>query len=389
MTSLPQVSISFSNGNLPVATVGNENKVGLVVHAATPGGWAFGTNQLITGLDDLPANLDPEIQNLIKAFYQEMAFAKQELWVRTVANTTLHDDMVTVHAAALLQASGYSIRTIAVLTAPDAAYAPTIVDGMDGKVYDAAVAAQILGETLTVSKHAPLLTLLNAFNFNSNANDIRDFSQVATTFNRVGIVVDDDLNLTMCALARIATTTVQRNIGRVASGPIVAGGSIVGVPVEEYEGLDELHKRRYITARKHDQKAGYYFSDDNLCTANTDDYRSIANRRTIDKAYGIAYLNMVERLLEDVPINSDGTIQASLVKSWQQSVVNDIATKMAGEISGAPDVPGDVGVSFFIATNQNVVANPNIACRLRVRPVIHARYIDIDLGFALNLTQTP
>jgi Protein of unknown function (DUF2586) len=383
--ALPRVSISFSNGNLPQPQPNTENKVGLVVHA-TPGGWTLGSNQLITSVKNIPAALDTNVADIIKNFYQE-AGEGTELWVRTVLNTVLYEDM-PAEAEALANATGYSIRTVLILTIPDAAYSPTITDGMDEQVYNAAAAAQALGEDLAQTKYAPLTTLLHAYAFTGDATQLVNFGNATTIFNRVGIIVADQLQFAACVLARVATTPVQRNLGRVASDPIALGDvEIDGTPVEDYTGLETLHDKRYIVPRRHPQKAGIYITDDPLCA--NDDYRSIASRRTIDKAYGIAYLNMVGRLLEDVPINSNGTIQASLVKAWQQSVVNDIVAQMQGEISGAPDVPGDLGVSFFIDATQNVQTTSQLNCVMRIRPVIHARYIDVDMGFALNLTQIP
>ena len=54
---------------------------------------------------------------------------------------------------------------------------------------------------------------------------------------------------------------------------------------------ETLSTKGYITFRTFVGKAGYFFSDDHLATAVTDDYHSICNRRVIDKALATHKVN--------------------------------------------------------------------------------------------------
>lgn len=97
--------------------------------------------------------------------------------------------------------------------------------------------------------------------------------------------------------------------------------------------------RRVITFRCFTGKSGYFFSDDCLACGNSDDYRSIARRRTIDKAYRIAYITMLENVNDEIPITNDGCLVPSIVKSWEAEMVAAIVNQMTaqGELSADPD----------------------------------------------------
>ena len=138
-----------------------------------------------------------------------------------------------------------------------------------------------------------------------------------------------------------------------------------------------------MTLRTFVGRSGYFFSDDLLCTKVTDDYRSLTARRTIDKAYRIAYDTLLEELLDEIPVNTDGTMQVTQVKSWQGKVENAIALQMTANRELSADVtnPKDRGVECFIDASQNVVSTSKVIVRVRVRPFGYARYIDVYLGF--------
>ncbi len=88
-------------------------------------------------------------------------------------------------------------------------------------------------------------------------------------------------------------------------------------------------------------------------------------------------------MLDELEINSDGTMQTGVITSWQQTVENAINRSMtaAGELSAGNN--GE-GCSCYIDPKQNVVATSKVEMTLKVRPFGYARYVDVNLGFQVT-----
>ena len=88
-------------------------------------------------------------------------------------------------------------------------------------------------------------------------------------------------------------------------------------------------------------------------------------------------------MLDELEINSDGTMQTGVITSWQQTVENAVNRSMtaAGELSASDN--GE-GCSCFIDPKQNVVATSKVEMTLKVRPFGYARYVDVNLGFQVT-----
>ncbi len=152
-------------------------------------------------------------------------------------------------------------------------------------------------------------------------------------------------------------------------------------PIETAD-VETIHDKAYLTFQTYTGIAGYYIADDLLATAETDDYRTITARRTIDKAYRIAYATLLPQLKGKINVRSDGTMLQPVIVSWEQMVKNAIAMSMTrnGELS---DDNGDGGVECFIDPTQNVLSTSEINTVLRVRPFGYARFINVLLGFTV------
>ncbi len=144
-----------------------------------------------------------------------------------------------------------------------------------------------------------------------------------------------------------------------------------------------VHDKGYISIRTFTGRVGYFFTDDPMCAIVSDDYSHLTARRTVDKAYRIAYDTLLNELMDELPVLPDGTLQPSLIKAWQAKVEKAISLKMTanGELSADPTDPNDRGVQCFIDHTQNVVSTSKVTGTVRVRPFGYSRYIDISLGF--------
>ena len=147
--------------------------------------------------------------------------------------------------------------------------------------------------------------------------------------------------------------------------------------------LETINDKGYITFRTFVGKAGYFITDDNLATTPEDDYRALTNRRVIDKAYRIAYAQLVEWLNDEVPVSKSGTLVPAWCSTVEADVEQAIETQMTaqGNLGNDPSDSSDTGVECKIDYDQNILATSQVKIGLRVKPNGYAKYIDVELGF--------
>jgi len=393
---LPRVKIYFENGALGSVIPSPDGVLGVLANGvAVPNTFALGTAYVIKHFTDLLDNLGITAvnnANIVKFFsnFFTMAGDGTEVWLMAFADTVPLTDMldvtITTNAKALIQAANGRLRGLIATRTPATGYAPTVTHAIDDDVYTAQVKAQALAEWATTTLMAPLFVIIEGRSYTGVASDLTD--QTASAYNRVGIFIGDTVtnsgNACMGMIAgRIASVPVMRNIGRVKDGPIASLVAFIKDKSVEKADPGSIHDKGFITLRTFVGRNGYFFSDDILCTKVTDDYRSLTARRTIDKAYRIAYDTLLEELLDEIPVNEDGTLQVPLVKSWQAKVENSIALQMTANRELSSDItnPNDRGVECYIDATQNVVSTSRINIKVRVRPFGYSRYIDVYLGF--------
>lgn len=389
---LPRIKISYLNGQL--GTVG-ESPDGLfaLVCGATAAGVTFELEKAysVRGMDDLAAlgitsEGNPRLYKHVKEFYDE-AEEGTELVVYGVAKSakmTALLDKTSGSARKLVEGQNGRLRGLFV--AGDGGTTGSVTEGLDPDVLSALPIAQQLAEWATEELYAPLFVILEGRGY--TGEDLRDLSELA--YNRVGVLIGDteagSEGACVGTLAgRLATLPVQRNAGRVKDGALFPTEMYVGnVKVDEGGSvIAGLYDKGYITPRKYVGRSGYFFTDDRLACDETDDYAHLAHRRVIDKAYRIVYDTLLDMMLDELEVNEDGTLQAGIVKSWQQAVEDALNAAMtaSGELSAGDDGEGCV---CYIDQTQNVLATSKVAVTVKVRPFGYARYVDVSLGFQVT-----
>ena len=249
--------------------------------------------------------------------------------------------------------------------------------------------AQELAEWATTSLYAPLFIVVDGRGY--TGENLKDLGQ--SKYNRVGVLVGsknaEDKGSCIGVLAgRISSKPVHRNIGRVADGALKGEAFYLGGKriEEKQSAVTALYEKRYIAIRRYVGRTGYFFADDNLATALTDDYAQIANRRVIDKSYRIAYNTLLDKMLDEIELNEDGRMQAPILKSWESELEAEINKAMTAnsELSSSEGS----GCKVFIDPKQNVVSSSKIEISLTVRPHGYARYLDVNLGFQVTNAKT-
>nr|DAT23821.1 MAG TPA: tail sheath protein [Caudoviricetes sp.] len=389
---LPRIKIQFMNGQL--GTVG-ESPDGLF--ALVCGAKAITKNleldeaYTLHAFDELVAlgvtkENNPRLYKHVKEFYDEVEEGTKLVIFPVDKAKTFTElcDKDTGAIKELITAQNGALRGIFV--AGDGREATLTTNGLDDDLFTALPKAQQLAEWATTSLYAPLFIVLEGRGYKGGA--VKDLHKEA--YNRVGILIGDTVKASEGAAVgmmagRLATLPVQRNIARVKNGALKPIALFIGdKPVEENaSAVSDLYDAGYITPRKYVGKAGYFFTDDRLACEQTDDYAHITARRTIDKAYRIAYAALLELMMDELSVNEDGTLQHGIIMAWQQMMENAVNRAMTavGELSA--DENG-AGCKAYIDPKQNVLATSKIELVLKVRPFGYARYVDVKLGFQVD-----
>jgi hypothetical protein len=362
--NFPEVKILLQNGKLGRIDDEGNGIAGLIVLMAnSPTGHAFGDVKTYSRFEDLPL----EMQN-VKALELYFKIASgYKAYIMPIANTVAISDALnptytTPYALNLIKAGNGEIRFIGIVG--------TL---LNANLQTAITNAQAL-RTLLLADKNPIRTFL-PYSYRSSDTPA-DLTQGSA--NGVGVVISyagDEIGL---LLGRLASTPVQRHPGRVKDGamPITSAYLDGAAEILIEDGMatvKELHDKGYIVLGILLGKTGYYFMGMPMATANTDDYATIVNCRTIDKAYIIAYKTYLEELNEEVYITEDGKLQPGYVKAMQSAIENAIDLQMTGrgEISGR---------KAFFDDQQNVLSTSEIEGTLEIQPVGHSSVIIINLG---------
>lgn len=394
---LPSVKINFSNGALGSIAPSSDGVLGLICTAvAVSTTFTLKTPYKITSIADLEAlgvtaANNPRLYAEVTNFYlQAGTGSKIPLWVFGVSDTTTLAQMaaagdLTMSPALLIAAQG-EIRGLLFARKPAAGYTPTVTAGIDADCYAAATAAQALCGYAQNTFKTPIFAIIEGRSYTGVPANLTDMT--ASTLNRVAILIGDTASDTGNAAigllgGKIASIPVQRNIGRVKDGALAVDNAYVKATAVALADVESLHNKGFITFRAHVGRNGVFFSNDPLCTTISDDYHRLALRRVADKAFRIAYVTLLNNLLDELPVLSDGTLQPAISKNWETQMENAISLSMTanGELSADAANANDRGVKCYINPSQNVISTSKITGVVRIRPFGYADYLEFSLGF--------
>jgi len=390
-TGLPGVNIDINNKGLDQTNQTDDTIAGLIITGSTVAGAGNvtqgNTYQLFALADAVAIGITSGGTNdfayqQIKHFYDQ-AGQGAELWIMLVASatqmSTLVDKDETDYAVKLLDAADGRIRTLAV--SQKSAAGVTVANGVDEDVDAAAVNAQALA-ALYAGNFKPLKVIVDGKDFNGTVADLKDYK--TSKYNRVSILLAGTTGKNAAVgllIGRLAANPVQRSIARVRDGELnIATATFTdGNSIELLEtAWDAIHDKGYIFLRTIPGKSGFYFTDDVTLTEDADDLSSIKRVAVIDKATLVALDIATDYINDEIPLNSDGTIAASIIGNIKADIENAINTNMTdqGEISGC---------KATLDPTQNIVSTSELKVRLDILPVAYSKYIQIDLGFTTSL----
>lgn len=393
---LPRIKINFLEGQLGTVGASPDGLVALLIGAiAVNSTFVLGTSYSIYSPSELAGlgvtkENNPALAEAVRDFYREAGEGTNLVVVGVDASKKMSELCANEDGAvvrSVIERHSGALRAVFIST--PAGDSEQATDGLSPDTLATLQPAQELAEWATTSLYAPLFIVVDGRGY--TGENLKDLGK--EKYNRVGVLVgsknDDSKGSCIGVLAgRIASKPVHRNVGRVADGALKGEAFYLGGKriEEKQSAVVALNEKRYITIRRYVGRTGYFFADDNLATALTDDYGQIANRRVIDKAYRIAYNTLLDKMLDEIELNEDGTMQAPILKSWESQLEAEINKAMTAnsELSSSEGS----GCKVFINPKQNVVSTSKIEISLKVRPHGYARYIDVNLGFQVTNVKT-
>lgn len=366
---LPRVKINFENGALGGMAAIDDGVIGLLIWGVEVSGRFLRTKAYrITSLDGLTAlGITSALNDVNAGIYAQVSDIYAEAPVGTVVwiKTTLDFAEWVADAQLLLTSAGGEIKLL-----------------VFGDSWSTDISTTMLRQSIGVWAadvlKAPVLVIGG-----SNTVDVPTYSPNSYNSNRVCLVKGGSANNPYTGLlaGRIAAIPVHRSVARVKDGPLKKADTAFAAFENNSSAVEALDGKGFISFRRYVGKGGYYFTDDKTCTDAMDDYSSIARRRTIDKAYRIAYGVLVNELNTEIAVTDTGAISAPIAKSIQNAVETAIENGMAASLGADPGNAKDTGVQCYINVNQNIVSTGVLNVALRIKPFGYAKYIDLSLGF--------
>jgi len=376
--SLPKVTILYSNGNILQDIAAIDGIAGMVGTGSSAG--LFGVPKTVFNLDDAIAqgfteDDEPDMYRHLKEFYGELS-GNQELHIMIVPNTMTMTQMLdntnASGAKKLTIASEGRVRLLGVFRHPGSGYnggAAFIDSDVTSALNNAKVFAQA-----RLAELNPLRVLVEGRVQNPSAGNTLTPTTLSNGF--AGTILGGSLNdgsaSVGLALGRAVKFGAEIKLGKVANGPLSINTCFIGdKEIKDVTNLETLHDAGFISFMQHPRKAGFYFGIDRMCS--TDDYRLLAYGRIVDKAAVIAAATYIEELESEVDIDASGKIDTLELAYLETIITQNINASMGGQISKD-------GIIVYINPSQNLIDNPDLQIKLRVRPKGYKSFIDIDLG---------
>ncbi len=386
------VNITLANGQLGATLQTSDGVTGMVLTGtSTSGGYFAGTPILVTSLANLGAHAitaanNPFAYRQVKEFYDEAGIGAQ-LYLMLVPPTMNVHDMADASnpagAKKLLDFAHGKIKVLGIMTDDDALTMSlgtpiATANGLNAEIPTAITRMAVLANQYFQAQK-PFRAIIGGTSFSADSSELPDLT-TGTSNSRTAVLIGNTTSGNGACLGlllgRVAATPVMRKVSRVRTGALSNTAAWYSeTPVESLlEQCPLIAAKGYITWTTYPNVSGYFFSGDSTCSATTDDYHFLARGRVIDKAHILAYTTFVQEVDDEVPVNTDGTLDAGFCKWLSQQIVNQVNNTMTAnkEISS---------VECIIDPAQNILSTNQLNILLRIIPVGYATNIEISLGF--------
>lgn len=277
----------------------------------------------------------------------------------------------------------------------------TIAVTIETRLNELATANMPLSAVLSIHSITPanLLALPNLHNLNCERLSVCIGQDGAGRGNYLSGVVGKKVGIVGACLGAISRAKVHESIAWVEKQNLVTeaypkaltGNVIVARELDVTAFIDgtllgdltpaqiqSINDKGYIFPIKHIGYTGTFFNDSFSATALDNDFSTIENNRTMDKAQRGVYVKLLPKISGPIYINPDtGEISSDTIASLE--AIGSIPLEQMerdGELSG---------FKIFINPNQDVLSTSKLTVTLKIVPVGVLREISVNLGFALSV----
>ena len=235
----------------------------------------------------------------------------------------------------------------------------------------------------------------------SGLTDATDYTTLsAETASNVSIVIGQDGTKVGAALATtngtaipavgaflgaVSAAKVNENIGWVAKFNFASTGEF-SVPKlgsgELFKNISaaletSLNNYGYLFLKTHTGRAGTFANYSWTAVGQSDDFSTIENNRTMDKAIRQIRTFMLPNLNSPVDVNDDGTLTDNAIAVFENACSR-----------GLDSMERDTEISAFnvkIDSTQDILTTSNMIISVAIVPVGVAKQITINIGFAVSV----
>lgn len=406
----PNVTIKKLNGGLGRRAPNTDAVFGMVLSAPAitgTGNMANGTSYVFASIKDAMAigiNAAYDTANHILVYHHINRFFQRNpnatLYFMSAPQTAKLADMCDVtqnYAKKLLKDAGGKIKFIGVGRNPASGYTPTLSDGLDDDVLNAAPNAQATYDSeFTEFRYASFL--IEGRSFNGSAAAAKDLRTLLAENVSVIIAADPAISgadaayagyaalgdvlglISLAAVSQDPGELIQPfNLQQAGLGMFVTAGLSSNLAISSYNDadLDQLNDKGYIFPDMIAGLDGFFLSDSHTCSAIADnDYAYIEANRTIEKAIFLARTAILPKVKSRLKVDpASGQLDDDVRKSLEQTGVASLEPMQDdGDISG--------GIDFYIDPAQNILSSSNLNVEATFVPVAIGRQITISIGFS-------
>jgi len=140
---------------------------------------------------------------------------------------------------------------------------------------------------------------------------------------------------------------------------------------------NQLNDYHYTYLRTFKGVGGVFYNDSYTAIARSDDYATGENNRTMDKAERNIYVSLVPKLVGDIDLNADGTLD--------QASINEYHSIVDGELD-IMEIDGEVSAKEVeIDNTQDILQTSQLEITVTIVPKGKARNIVVNNAYAVKL----
>lgn len=324
----------------------------------------------------------------IKSFFERNPAGK--LWVSIQVLTLMTTDFVEI--SEIQSIANGEIRQMGIVDLSDTTLVRIGTDDVHDTIQTQITALKSIDQPLSV---------LIGFD-DSGLTSAADYTTLAAeTASNVSIVIGQDGSKVGSALATsngtaipavgaflgaVSAAKVNENIGWVAKFNFASTGEFA-VPKlgsgELFKNVSAalettLNNYGYLFLKTHTGRSGSYANFSHTAVSQSDDFATIENNRTMDKAIRQIKTFMLPNLNSPVEVNDDGTLTDNAIAVFENACSR-----------GLDSMERDTEISAFdvkIDPTQNILTTSNMIIAVAIVPVGVAKQITINIGFAVAIS---